>query len=797
MFKNYFKTALRNLNRNKVYGFINIAGLGIGLACCMLIVLYMKDEVSYDRFHKNAPNIYRLTRNEYTEDGKPEGTDGNTGMLQATVFKNAIPEIKDFVRVQSEQLPVKIGTHIFDQEALYADSNFFSMFSFSMQAGNTKDPLNDLYSVVLSEEVARRFFGKTDVIGKIIELPLGKDGAFQSFTITGIVPKSPQNSSIKIQMLLPIHLNERFGKDDQWMNYYLNTFMLLNDKADIKTVEAKMKQVYENTAKEQLAEVKAKYNITTKEEYHLQPLLDMHLSTAYTASNGLTDASDPVYSKILGGIALFILLIACINFINLTMARSLKRAKEIGIRKVVGGGRWQLIAQFLGESFFLAFCSFLLAIILVIAVLPFFNTLANKALSFSYLLDVKLIAGYIALYIVTSLLAGFYPALVLSGYDPVQTLYNRTRFAGKNYLSKSLVVLQFTLATFLIVATITIYSQFDFLTHTNLGYNDKNIVLVNTDNMNATKLAVFKNELYKNPSIVEVAGRQKGNWFTIAKADGKDMNFDIEVYDTAFLSTYQIPLLQGRNLSPAFPSDSTQSILINEAFAKEAGWKEPLGKQVDFFYDSIKYNVVGVVKNFHYESLHSEIKPQLFSMNPKYLYSKLIIKIKPTSTSQTLSYIEQVFKAQQPFQPYKYEFKDEINRQQYEAEEKWKQIIAFAAALTIFISCIGLFGLATLAAEKRIKEIGIRKVLGASVTGLTGMLSNSFLKLVAIAAAIAFPAAWLVMDHWLQNYPYRIELSIWVFAIAGLSVLFIALATVSYQAIKAAIANPVKSLRTE
>lgn len=797
MFRNYLKTAFRNLRRNKVYGFINITGLSIGLACCMLIVLYMKDEVSFDRFHEHASNIYRLTRNEYTKDGKLETTDGNTGMVPAPIFKNSIPEIKDFVRVQSAQLSVKIGTQIFDQEGLYVDSNFFSVFSFPLKAGNGKKVLKDLYSVVLSEATAKKFFGKTDVVGQTIELPLGKDNAFENYTITGIVPKSPQNSSIKIDMLLPIELNERFQKDDQWLNFYLNTFMLLDDKADIKNVETKMKQVYESTAKEQIAEVAAQYGITNTEEYHLQPLLDMHLSTAYAAGNGLKDASNPIYSKILGGIALFILLIACINFVNLTMARSLKRAKEIGIRKVVGGERRQLVMQFLGESFFLAFCSFLLAIILVIAVLPFFNTVANKALSFSYLLDAKLVSGYIALYIITSLLAGFYPALVLSGFDPVQTLYNRTRFTAKGYLSKSLVVLQFSLATFLIVATLTIYSQFDYLTHTDLGYNDKNIVILNTDAMKADKVAVFKSELYKNPSVIEVTARQRGFWGTIARVDGKDITFAIDVYDTGLLSTYKIPLKQGRNLSAAYSSDSTQSVLVNEAFVKEAGWKQPLGKQVDFFYDSIKYNVVGVIKNYHYASLLQEIKPQLFCMNPKYNYGQLIIKIKPENTSQTLNYIERVFKAQQPFQPYSYEFKDQTNRQQYEAEEKWKQIIAFGAALTIFISCIGLFGLATLAAEKRTKEIGIRKTLGASVTNLAAMLSNSFLKLVVVSTVIAFPVAWMVMSHWLQNYPYRIEIGVGVFMIAGLSVLFIALATVSFQAIKAALANPVKSLRTE
>jgi putative ABC transport system permease protein len=797
MFKTNFIIALRNLKKHKVYSFINITGLSIGLACCMLIILYNKDEVSYDRFHEQANNIFRITSTVIGADGKVRATNGITGMMPGPAFKRAIPEVKEFVRLQGELLPVKVGTEVFEQEAMYADENFFSVFSFPLKEGS-KDALKDMYSVVLNEELAKKFFGTAAAVGKILELPTGDGGSFQNFTVAAVVPKSPQNSSIKIQLLLPMKLNLREGRiDNQWINFYLNTFVVLHPGADLKKVEEKFKTVYETEAANDIKEGKEKYNMTESFQYGLQPLLAMHLSTDFSAQNGLVDASKPIYTKMLGGIAVFLLLIACINFVNLTVARSLKRAKEIGVRKVIGGERRQLILQFLGESFIVSFFAFLFAIVLALLVLPVFNEVSNKALSFSYLLDLKLIAGYTGLFVLTSLLAGFYPAIVLSGFNPVQTLYKRMPLSGKNYLSKGLVVLQFALTTFLIIATITIYSQFNYLTRFELGYNDKNLVVVNTERMPAGKVAVMRNELMKNNAVQSVAVRQGGTWNTMAKVDGQQIEFALEVVDSAYLPVLEIPIVNGRNFSAAFPSDSTQSVLVNEAFVKKAGWKDISNKQVDFFYENTRYNVIGVVKDYHYASLMEEIKPQLFIMHPKYSYGQLLIKVKPGNTAATIKHIEKVVKTQMPFIPFKYDFKDVSNEQQYTAEAKWKQIITFAAILTIFISCIGLFGLAALAAEKRTKEIGIRKVLGASVGGIATDLSGSFLKLVLVAAVPAFPAAWWAMQKWLQNYPYRIEMGVWVFVFAIALVVLIALCTVSFQAIKAAIANPVKSLRTE
>jgi len=598
-------------------------------------------------------------------------------------------------------------------------------------------------------------------------------------------------------MLLPLKASDSYN-DDKWINSFLNTFITVRPGANIKVVEDKIANVYHKDAGEQMHDAALKYGFKDKIKYVLQPFLQMHTSTDYPADNGLSDASSPVYSYILTGIALFILLIACINFINLTIAQSLKRSKEIGIRKVVGGERGQLVIQFLGESYILSFIAFILGLVLVQLVLPVFNQLANKALSFSYLLSAKLVIGYIAIFLFTGLLAGFYPALVLSGFNPVQSLYNRQQFAGKNYLAKGLVILQFTLATFFIISTITIYSQFDYLMHFDLGYNDKNVVSINAGDADKQKLALFKTELLKNPSIKSITADQGGRWGTMAHINnGQQTIFDIKHIDEDYLPLFEIPVVKGRNFSKDMISDSSNSVLVNETFVKQAGWKTPIGQVVDFFYDHKKYNVVGVVKDYHFLSLTEKMSPQLFSMKPSYPFANIFVKIADQNKAASLNNIEKTFRQLFPFKPYQYSFKDAQNAEQYDKEAKWKQIVTFSAVLTIFISCIGLFGLATLSAEKRKKEIGIRKVLGASVELIVRKLSSDFLKLVMLSALIASPLAWWAMHKWLENYPYRIAINTWIFLFAALLVVLIALITVSFHAIKAAIANPVNSLRSE
>jgi len=797
MLQNYIKIAFRNLARNKAYSAINIIGLSIGLAAAMLIMLYTKDEMSYDRFHANNSAIYRITSNELTPAGKADNPQAYTGIFPGPKFQAGVPEITTFVRYRSDQKDMKQGQEVKSQEVFLADTSFFSVFTFPLLSGNPKTALQNPQSVVISEELAEKNFGTTNAVGKTLFFK--EDEKFEPYTVTGVAKKCPQNSSIKFDVLMPMVIDAgELANNENWFSAFMNTFVLVSPGANLKSVEAKMNQVYVADARESIKSMAKKFGITGKTIYSLQPFTDMHLSKELPASNGLVDESNPTFSYILSGIALFILLIACINFINLTVARSLKRAKEIGVRKVVGGARTQLIIQFLGESFILCFAAFVLAIVLLELALPTFNQLSNKALSLSYLLDVKLVVSYIAIFIVTSLLAGFYPALVLSSYNPVQTLYSRFNLSGKNYLQKSLVVLQFTLASFLIIASLTIYTQFNYLTSKDLGYDDKNLVVVDKANLKRSEVKLLKEELLKNKAIIDVAPKNGGRWGTTAKINGDtQLNFEYETVNEVYLPLFKIPILQGRNFAADHPADSSQSVLVNETFVKKAGWQKPLGQIVDFWFRNEKYTVIGVVKDHHFESLSAKIKPQLFTMKAGNTYGRAFIKIKPNTETASLHFIEKTFKKLFPTSPYSYSFMDQENLKRYESEAKWKQMMLFGAILTIFISCIGLFGLATLSAERRIKEIGIRKVLGASVASVVQLLSTDFLKLVSLSFIFAFPAAWFAMQEWLSNYPYRISIGAWMFVATAIIAISIAFLTVGWQSLRAAMIDPVKSLKTE
>jgi len=796
MFKNYFKIAFRNIQRNKIYSFINIAGLSLGLACAMLIILYVKDEVSFDRFHKNGNNIYRIA--SIMQFGGEEKKLGITGFLQGPRFTQNVSGIKSFVRLQGGRQDFKKGTDIQSQDILYADSTFFSVFSFPLLSGNPVTCLTEPHTIVLTEDEAKKQFGTSDVLGK--NILIREDSAFVPYKVTAVAKDCPQNSSIQFSALLPFKETETDAlNNDNWFNFFLNTFVVLEPNANQHAIENQMQRFYVKDAKGTFSKMAEQFDLgkdASMGSYFLQPFTAMHLSTELPA-DGLSKASNPVYSYILSGIALFILLIACINFINLTIARSMKRAKEIGIRKVVGGNRKQLIIQFLGESFVLCLIAFAMAVAVVKLILPVFNHLSNKALAISYLFDTKLIAAYLVLFVLTTLLAGFYPAFILSDFNPVKTLYSRFTLSGKNYLQKALVVLQFTLSSFLIIATLIIYYQFNYLTTEKLGYDDSNLVMVEKGGLRPTQAKLFREQLMKNPGILGVAPKNGGYSSTRAKVESDSaIDFTYETIDESYLPLLKIPLVAGRNFSMDFPSDSSKAVLVNESFVKKAGWKNPLGQQVNFWYRNQKYVVIGVVKDYHFQALSQKIGPQLFTMNGND-FGVVYIKIRPESATSSLAYIQKTFHALFPLAPFSYTFKNDENIKNYEAEAKWKQIMLYSAILTIFISCIGLFGLSVLSAEKRTKEIGIRKVLGASVQSVVTSLSLDFLKLVLIAMVIAIPLAWLAAGKWLQKYPYRIQMSWEIFAAGGLFVIIIALITVSFQAIKAAMANPVESLRTE
>lgn len=780
---------------NRVYSAINIFGLSIGLACCILIFLYAKDELSYDRFHQSADRIHRVTATIHRSDGSIQKI-GSTGMMPGPEFKRALPEIEEFVRVQSDGYTVRVGKELYEQPALSVDENFFSFFSFPLLEGNPKTVLQNMHSVVLTEELAEIYFGTKHAAGKIIELKTGE--SFEPFVVAGVAKKSPQNSSLKINMLVPMKYTQSRRNDTEWVNFFLHTFVRVRPDADLKKMESAFASVFHRQAAEQLKMMQERFGFNDKVQFGLQPLLKMHLSTEFRADNGLSDASNPVYSYILSGIALFIFIIACINFINLTVARSLKRAKEIGIRKVVGGNRRQLILQFLGESYIISFIAFAIAIIIVQLVLPFFNTVANKALHFSYLMDSNLVLGFVLMFLVTGFTAGCYPALLLSNFNPVSTLYGRLRFGGKGYLSRSLVVIQFTLATFLLIATTVMYSQFRYLMNFDLGYNDKNVAVVDAGHIPRDKVDLFRNEMMKHPDVQLVSSDQGGRWGMQARVNGdQDIAFDLKIVDENYFSLFEIPVVKGRNFSKSFVSDTGEAVIVNESFVSAAGWKQPLGQVVDFFYNNKKYKVVGVVRNYHFIALNEKPGPLIFLINPSYQYRDLFVRLKPGSGHTAIAYMQTVFKNLFPSQPYQYTFKEADNAAQYEQEQRWKQMVSFGAILTLIISSIGLFGLATLSAEKRTKEIGIRKVFGASVFVIVRKLTVDFLKLIVIAIVLASPLSWYAVQEWLKDYPYRITPAPWMFLFAAGFILLVALLTVAVQALKAALANPIKNLRTE
>jgi putative ABC transport system permease protein len=794
MIKNYLKIAVRNLTRNKIFSLINIAGLSLGLTCCMLIVLYTKDEVSFDRFQENKDQLFRIQVTMSTD--RETRTIGSTNAIHGPSFKEEIPEIKEIVRAQSNTFVTKKGNELLSEEVLFADNNFFTVFSMPLLAGDPKTVLSNVNSIVLTEEVAEKYFNTNDAVGETLELKVGDD--FEKFVVSGIAKKCPQNSSIQFGAIVPFELQVTRGwTDKEWLGFYMNTFVLLHDKANYLSVIPKLNQVFKTKSAEEISKIK---DFDQKISFGLQPFLDVHLDSELSdLRNGLGRGSSPIYSYILSGIAIFILLIACINFVNLTVARSLNRAKEIGIRKVVGSQRKQLMYQFLGESFLLSFIAFLFGIVLTLAVLPTFNELANKRLALSYLFDIKLVSGYFALFLVTGLVAGFYPALVLSGFSPAQTLYNRTRLTQKNYLTKGLVVFQFALSVCLVLGTIVIYSQFKYLTNKNLGYNDKNLMSFSLGRGRSGEkyMDVIKQELKSIAGIEKVAAFNGNYNGTLGDIESGKIDFGYIGVDDDFLKTLEIPVVKGRNFSKVFPSDPLQSVVVNEAFVKKAGWKDPIGKEINFEWKNQKMRVVGVVKNYHYASLKDTIKPLLMTQDPNYGLSTLFLKLKGGNTVETVKTIERIFRKYVPYMPFEYQFEDVKNLKRYESEAKWKEMITLAALLSIFVSCIGLFGLATFNAETRVKEIGIRKVLGASAASIAALLSSDFIKLVLIAIVVALPFSYYAVETWLQDFPYRIEISWWYFVAASVLAIAVAMLTVGYQSLKTAMLDPAKSLRSE
>ncbi len=795
MYQSYFKIGWRSILKNKGYSFINITGLSIGLACCMLLLLYTKDEVSYDNFHEKKERLFQLTVKRLDQNGNGKRF-GMAAMIQGPSFKQEIPEIEEFVRVRNQELTIKQGEKIFAETVSWVDANFFTVFNFPLLVGNSKNALTAMGSVVLSKETANRYFGSAEAVGKSLDVEI--DGTFKTFVVSAVAEDCPQNSSIKFKIALPFNYLEEVHPDNGWHWVSFPTYFLLHPKAEANAVTPKMEKVYQAQAKQEIDEMRL-MGYGDKFTWGLQPFSSMHLNTEF---EGTPEASDPIYSYILTGIALFILIIACINFINLTVAQSIKRGKEIGVRKVIGGQRAQLIGQFLGESFALCLVAFVLAALLAQSVLPFFNDLANKKLSLGYLLDGKLIVGSIVLFLITGFVAGFYPALVLSGFSPLKTLYNRVTIARENYLGKALVVIQFSLAAFLITSTLFIYQQFTFLTNMNLGYDDKNLLEISVEKaiMDKSLSHLLKTEFSSVKGVEVVAPRNVGKFGGSTKTNGREVIAVYEHVDENYLTALNISLAMGRNFSTDFPSDSIQSVLVNETFVKEAGWANPIGETIDFMnipgWGNRKVTIVGVVKDHHFESLKEKIKPEVFTFEPKLPLGKFLVRMNGVNVPEIIKSLEIAYHKIFPYDLFQYSFKDEMNKNNYKSEAKWKDIITASCCLTVFISCIGLFGLSTLSTQRRTKEISMRKILGASPASIVRLVSQDFIKLVLIGFVISIPVVWIAIHSWLERFAYRISMSIWFFAMAGILALLIAFLAVSVQAFHASNNNPVDSLKS-
>jgi putative ABC transport system permease protein len=807
MLSNYIKIALRHLWHNKLYSSINIIGLAIGITAVLLAVMYIKDEGSFDEFHEKKLQLYRITTTSYDNKGEKH-IEGGTGQVQGPAFKAAVPEILDYSRLMGGDI---YGTVIANNKALslqllFADESFFNIFSFKLLRGNASTVLKNVDAAVITESTAKKFFNGIDVVGKWLKtdadpsaMKLGKP-----LVITGVVQDPPKNSSIRFDVLFTMKFMQLSFDDNNWLNSYLGTFVLLHPGANIKAVTEKFNKVYAVYAKEQVSENKKSYGYDPKISYGLQHITDMHLNPLFSGpggrEGGIVNNSSPFFSYLFLGIASFILLMAGINFINISIAGSLKRAKEVGVRKITGGSKSQIIFQFLLESVLLCAMAFALSIALMNTCLPIFNQLAGKQMLLHEVFDRQLMFLFVIVFTVIVLFTGLYPAFVLSGFKPTEVLYNKQKLAGRNIFGRALVVVQFSLAVFFAIATLIYYQQMDYIRTKDLGYNPHQVIRTSIPGDRVLKpiYTFFRNELSKEPAIKQISFGFHGGNKEPVKIGDKTIEAVHSIIDEYHLQTLEIPLKAGRNFSADFPADKSKSVIVNEAFVKAAGLSNPIGTQLrtSDYYDKETKTIVGVVRDFHSGSLRERIQPMVMLMS-EWAGGGIWIKVEKNKQKDAIAALEKVYKRAMPTAIFQYSFVDELNARAYLQEQRWQKIAGIATILSIIICCLGLLGLSHLAAQQRIKEIGIRKVLGASVAGIASLLSKDFVKLVIIAFAIASPFAWWVMNNWLQDFAYRINISWSVFVIAGTGALLIALLTVSFQAIKAAVANPVSSLRSE
>jgi putative ABC transport system permease protein len=793
MLRNYFKTAFRNLWKHRVFSFINLTGLAVGMAACFLIYLYVSFELSYDSFHTKADRIHRIicdikTPTEVLNAGGPS-------WAVPPNVKDEFPEVEAFVRLASDNVLVRKGNIKFQEEnAVWADSAFFKIFDFKLLKGNANSILKEPFSIVLSESTAKKYFGKADPIGQTVLIT--NDGL--AAKITGLMKDLPENSQIKADLILSMStITQKFNQDldKQWGNYGSQAYLLLRPGTNAKALEKKFPAFLE---KRNGTEMKKSQMYAT---LFLEPLKVVYLRS--TRNGSKTGNINNVY--VFSIIAVFVLLIACINFINLTTARSVERAKEVGIRKVVGALKTQLAAQFVGESVILCLIAFILAIGLAALLLPLFNMLAGKTISHSIFSNMRYILLLFLAALGIGLLAGIYPALVLSSFKSVTVLKGRFATGTKGtLLRKALVTAQFSISIALIIATIIVYTQMKYMRNQDLGFSKDQMLVIDT---NGDKARDALNQAIRSiPNVKSTAmsgsvpgGNNPGAYSQIENKKGEMQiaNLDLYFVDWDYIPQYQIKIIAGRAFSRDFGSDTTQAMVLNEAAVKLFGYSSPqeaVGRR--FSQWGREGKIVGVMKDFHFRALQQVIKPLSMRIEPNGC-SLISVKVAGSKLPSTIAAIENKWKTLVPTKPFSYFFMDEFFDKQYKGEEKFGKLFLNFAILAIFISCLGLLGLASYSTMQRTKEIGIRKVLGASVSGIVNLLSKDFLKLILISFFIAAPIAWYFMHRWLQDFAYRINIGWWVFAVSGIIAMLIALITISFQAIRAAVANPVNSLRAE
>jgi len=802
MIKNYFKIALRNLWKNKVYSAINIAGLAIGIAACIMIMLFVLYERSFDNLH--TKNIYRLNEVQKFPGMVASQKVGLSMFPMGPTLKNEFPEVKNFTRVRwQEKYQLTFGEkRIYLSHTYFVDSTFLKIFDYPLIKGNRATVLEKPHSAILTEATAQKLFGNNDPIGKTITHYAGDT---TSFVVTGIMKDIPQNSQQQFDALFSFSSVYKPWMFTNWGGNWLDTYLELAPNTNTAALEKKFPAYLKKY-------MTAAGNTDGWKFYELflLPLREVHSGATDIGLDYLNyQKFDKKYTNIFFAIGLVVLLIACINFMNLSTARSAERAKEVGIRKTIGARRWQLSAQFISESVILSLIALLLAVVLVKLFLPSVNSLSQRQLAFTFFTDARTFMIIVGGTIVVGILAGLYPAAYLSSFIPVKVLKaSAGGSSNKSMIRNILVIGQFASAIFLMIATIFTVRQLNFMQAHDAGFNREQVMTIPLDAITYKKFDIVKQQLLANTLVQGVTGAQDVLGSHLDQSgisfwgDGpkRELTSTQLIVDHDYLSMFKIQVILGKNFSTD-PAQNGKEYIINEALAKEllkdypkASISSLLGKH--FGYDSLG-TIVGIAKDFNFNSLHYKIETMFIYNQKDWGYSSMSVKINGARAANAIPFIQSVWKDHFPDHPFEYQFLDEHFAEVYRADTQVSSVVAVLATLAIIISCLGLFGLASYSAERRIKEVGIRKVLGASVQNITTMLSKDFLKYVLMATIIAWPLAWLAVYKWLQDYAYRVNISWWIFVVAGLIACIIAIVTISFQAIKAATANPVKSLRSE